>query len=373
MAKFAGASFISALALDTDIVLAALLALILPKRLSLMGTIGLLGGALLWLLYCAGIVPGVRDAGFATFGWSLAAMLSGVSAWAWRRLFHSDLDSAAGRLETIFAGRRQLLIINAGGLGGANASTSRRTSRAIDLQLHRTQGNEPAPSLRLWLGGAFAPATIGTRFWQIASPTLGAVFVGIVISLLTSRAEGAREFGMFLSVMLCLQGTVLLLPPLERLFCRKNTELELLALLPTGADAKRTVLAAVFQPLLGLSAAQALPGLIALFSLQATSWAAHARNAVAELGLVIVFAIAATVVCALRSLVGRPTPKIVSFLFYTGLVEIGIVVQFFPFSTIWANAAVVGLLLALAVLLVWSGISAWREFQRRPHPFLLNS
>ncbi len=371
------AGFSALLAFNTLIVLSMFLSQLLPSTWSMAsGAAGLLP-FVMYLLAGRGLMPGVRDAGFALLGWGVIALLALVFAWRLRALFQAGSDNSTdGNRLVLQRFRRQLL----SGSGGANLTSLDLSSLGVAkyAQLDSAGPDEPVRALQAWLGSPFTPVPAWMQFRRYALPLLlmvAAAALAVAMGIINSMALVIVIFGQ--NAYLVVRN--IFLPRLQAVFAGKDSDVELLALLPglgNGQRAKRIALNAIYRPWLIACAVQFLIIFVAIVALR-TEIGQQMRvpGEVLNLSSVAIMLLLTDLVAGtlmLNAIVGRITSLWIDLLMLLPAMFISILWAHFPFSTIANNVLGMLLLLAFVVPLAWLLVPAWRRFQSRPHPFLLH-
>ncbi|MGO4502246.1 MULTISPECIES: hypothetical protein [unclassified Dyella] len=335
-------------------------------------------------------LPRPAEPGFPLLGGTIALVFALIALGCWRRVAHSDQPYGGMGAPMMM----QFGAASRGGWGswggaGMDASTLIRRNPAWlqpRVELRQSGPAHPVTSLRIGLGGVFAPLTTGGRAMQL-SIVLGASLI-FVLQLGVQAVQ--RHPGHFsesfvhtgLVGMLMwgvgFGGSMIALLPIAQLvqrWMKQNAELPLLALMPGLGDAahvKRRLLCASLLPPLA-----ALGALMVLALVLATLLHASAIGTCA-LMLTLCGAMAFVSAFVVSVLGGRPLgrwPSIGLCLFGYVLFSVSIMVpllssgdQVHGYVTWFVGAW--GVLLAL---LAWLALRGWRGLARRPHPFLANS
>lgn len=369
----AGAS--AMLAFATCMALLTLIAPLLPNSLgTASGAFGLLP-VLCWLLADKGVLPGVRDAGFPLYAWSAATVMAVVLVVRYRALLAQTADDASDGF-VLGRYRRQLI---AGGFNADSALQDQPTLAAEkQVRLERAGPGNPAQVVRAWLGAPFAPMSLPTQVRHYLLPltlSAAAALVFVAVGMVNTMALVIIIFGQ--NIYFAQRN--LFLPRLQRVFAGNGGDVEFLGTLPgmgSGSTARHAALAAVFTPFLTACAmqfvfvvalARAMSGVIG-HQLQ------HGQSFdLASIFVALICADLGLAVLLLNAMVGRTVSRWAEVPLLLLAMFVALTLTHVPFASTVLNALEAALVSAFAVPLAWAGISAWRAYRRRPHPFLLDS
>ncbi len=335
-------------------------------------------------------LPRPTQPGFAPFCASLAFCFAALAWMCWRRVLHSEQP-----YEGTFGSplMMQLRSMHRGWGSWSNssmdASTLVRRNPAwlqARVTLSHSGPSHPVTSLRIGLGGLFAPLTVGSRAAQLAL-----VLGTSLLFVLQLGAQAARRHpGHFsesfvhsgLTGMLLwgvgFGGTMLAILPISQLtqrWMKQNAELPLLALMPGLGDAervKRRLLSASLLPPLAAQGALMLLTTMMAILLHSSLLSTFALLLTLAGSMIFLTAFIMSV------LGGKPLgrwPSVGLCLFGYLLFSVSIVLPVMG-SGDHIFRYVIAFLVAWAVLLAilaWLALRGWRGLVRRPHPFIANA
>lgn len=335
-------------------------------------------------------LPGPVEAMFPLVGGAFALFFALLALVCWIRLLRS------GQLAGGSMGAPMLMQFSAGSRGGwgswgdagADASTLiRRNPSWLQPRVSLSQSGpaHPVASLRIGLGGVFAPLTVGGRAVQFGVLLAASLFFVLQVAMQATQTHAHHTSDNFVHAGMVgmmmwgvgFGGSMLALLPIAQLaqrWMKQNAELPLLALMPGLGDAhqvkRRLLCASLLPPLVSLAA-------LTVFAL-VMSMLLH-FSAIGTLALVLTLCGAMAFVCAFAISVigGRPLgrwPSVGLCLFGYGLFAVSIIFPMVGGSTgqhyiAWFLAA----WSVLLALLAWLALRGWRGITARPHLFLANS
>lgn len=338
-------------------------------------------------------LPGPGEPGFVP----LAATAMGVSlalcVLCWRRQLRSDDPYRQAWTQPMVLQFRR---IGRGGWGGLSCGLPDAGQQIRQqpewmrpsIALGPSGPQQPRYSLRVALGGMFAPLTPLGRVRQLAVSLLPSVLVVALLSLQAARRHGGLDhaaawvshegalLGWFIAFV-GLLATLLSAMQLGQRWQRHNGELPLLALLPglgSPAQARRALLQASLLPGVGLQlGAMALVAALAL-GLHMDAVAAGSLL-LTQLGGIVLLVAFTFMVLGGRPLSGWGGGALVVASFV--LVGTSLFVSMLGReATRLAGGDVLAALLAgwivLLAVLCWLGGRGWRGLHRRPHAFMVN-
>lgn len=335
-------------------------------------------------------LPRPAEPGFPLLAGSIALVFALIALVCWRRV---------ARAEQPFGGMGAPMMMQFGAAtrgdwgswGGAGMDPStliRRNPAWLQprVELRQSGPAHPVTSLRIGLGGAFAPLTRGGRAMQLSIVLGTSLFFVLQLGVQAAQhhAEHFNESLVHTGLVGMLLwgigfgGSMLALLPIAQLaqrWTKQNAELPLLALMPGLGDAqdvKRRLLCASLLPPLA-----ALAALIVLAWILATLLHASTAGTYA-LVLTLCGAMAFVSAFVLSVIGGRPLgrwPSVGLCLLGYVLFSVGVFVPMMS-SGDQIHSYLVWFLGAWAVLLAllaWLSLRGWRGLAQRPHPFLANS
>lgn len=336
-------------------------------------------------------LPRPAEPGFPLLGGALALFFALIALGCWRRVARADqpYDGSMGAPMML-----QFRATSRGGWGswggdGIDASTLIRRNPAWlqpRVELRRSGPAHPITSLRIGLGGVFAPLTRGGRAMQLSIVLGASLFFVLQLGVQAAQRQPGHFTHSFIHSGLVgmlmwgvgFGGSMLALLPIAQLvqrWMKQNAELPLLALMPGLGDAqhvKRRLLCASLLPPLAAQGALMVLALVLATLLHASAISTFA------LMLTLCGAMAFVSAFVVSVLGGRPLgrwPSIGLCLFGYVLFSVSIMVPLLSSSdqvhgyVAWFLGAW-GLLLAM---LAWLALRGWRGLAQRPHPFLANS
>lgn len=336
-------------------------------------------------------LPGLLDPAFVPFSAAASACFAVVSIICWTRAVRSANPyggSLGAPLITQFRAAMRTGWTGLGGTGMDVASHIRRNPAWLQprVELRHSGPAHPVNSLRVGLGGLFAPLTKGGRAKQLG--IVGAASAFFVLQMVVQAAQrNHQDFATSLlhaglvSMMMWgvgFGGSMLAVMPVAQLsqrWARQNAELPLLALLPGLGDATRAkrqlLLASLLPPIAGQLALMVLTLVLAALL--------HA-SALSTAAVVLTLAGAIAFLCAfiLSIIGGRPLGRWAAVglcIFGYALFSVSILVPMLGASTVVHEyvAWFVAGWGALLVTLSWLALRGWRGLAHRPHAFLANN
>lgn len=369
-----GAVGISAmLAFGTCFALMTWIAPLLPSSLSLAGSLAGLVPLAFWILADKGYLPGVRDSGFPLYAWSAAVAMAAVAFY--RR---SALLGEAGGERSLILGRVRKQLVT----GGVGWDTSIQDftgfGTAQGIQLENAGPRHPVRAMQAWLGNPFAPVSAPMQLRRYLLPLFVSVLTALVF--VSMKLVGTMD----LVVAMFGQNTYFVLrsifvPRLRAVFAGQSSDLDWLGTQPgigRGAAVKRVVLGAVYRPFLLACAMQFVFILVLAQAMSGTIAHQFEHGSgfrLASVAVALIIGDAAAAILMLNALVGRAVHTFSEILLIIVAMFVATTLPDVPYASTTRNVLEIMLVSTLIVPLAWSGISAWHKFQRRPHPFLLDS
>lgn len=335
-------------------------------------------------------LPGPVDAKFPLVGGAFALLFALLALGCWLRLLRSAEVSRASMGAPMLMQFSSSARGGFGSWGDAGMDTStliRRNPSWLQprVSLHQSGPAHPVTSLRIGLGGVFAPLTTGGRSLQLGVLLAASLFFVLQVAMQATqqRAHHTSESFMHAAMVGMMMwgvgfgGSMLALLPIAQLaqrWMKQNAELPLLALMPGLGDAKlikrHLLCASLLPPLVSLAGLTAFALVMAMML--------HAST-MGTCALLLTLCGAMAFVCAfvISVIGGRPLGRWPS----VGLCVFGFVL--FATSIIFpmvnsdpGRGYVIWFLAAWSVLLVllaWLALRGWRGMAQRPHLFLANS
>lgn len=361
-----------------------------------LGVTGGLAFALLprWVAMWLGFIPALYigahntlhigspfDAGVQRWLWLALAVCASVDILRWNQLLRRSNNDYTGWNSTMLMQLRHNAV-SGGGITGSQWSAWRAPAgRKTPVDLRGVAPAQPVKAIEVALGGWYVPQTLAGRMRSFARVLLPALlFIPLIVFMnlghslralwYTLGASAALWIGLGGGVMLAL-GTA----NLVQTRWRNHADGALLALLPglgTGAQANRNVVRAIFsKPAFGLAVLTLC--MLAPMPFMRLDIAAFLAAILVEAGFAALGALA-----VLRILVGRPLGIFVKVglgLLLIVLVDASAILAFTTQASKWSAGLQLEWWLVLAWLVLggvatWRALVAWRQLQRRPHPFL---
>jgi len=337
-------------------------------------------------------LPRPVEPAFASLCTGIAVFFALLSLAFWRRMIRSVQPYSADFGAPMLMQMHCTSVRGAwGSWGGASmdpSATIRRNPAWLQprIALGDSGPAHPVQSLRVGLGGMFAPLTLRSRAMQIGVVLLVSLLFMLQMGVQASQRHTAHVSDHFIhSGLLALLllgvgmgGSMMAVLPIAQLmqrWAKQNAELPLLALLPGLGDARQVkrhlLCAALLPPVIGLVALM-LAMLILAMLLHASALALCAS-------LLTLVGIAAFLTAFVVSVIGGrplgPWASVGLCVLGYGLFFTSILVPMFdsgntasPFVYVFAAAWAL-----LLTLLSWLARRGWRGLEKRPHPFLANS
>jgi hypothetical protein len=343
-------------------------------------------------------LPGPSRQGFASWAAVSVVAMAVCAVLRWRQLMRcADIHTHGLRRPLILGLNRDVLGVGAAGATDDPDALHLLRQRADWLQrridLRHTGPRFPRRALRVALGGVLLPQTWKGRLCSLIPVGL-AFCVFALVSLIGTGDHGQRGHVLvdiastghffFVDLFIALAGAivvVMVVARLKHLWRSVNTELPLLALLPGLGDSRQarrallratltwplTMLAGVLLALLAMAAATRM-------SLLATTFLVLVPAGCGGMAVVLVVGIMGG--WPTRLLRVCVTAIVAATCILTSL-SVCLPILLFPaLNPHQQFAAACALALAwllLAVVMGGVGRRGWREYHRRPHPFLANA
>lgn len=348
---------------------------------------GLLPAAYVTLHYALHI-PSPLDPRFLHWGTPLLVLLLATDIVCWRRLLRSETPTTFGwGTATIF--QLPSSTFPGGGLANMQWAWGQSAKRPAQVDLRKVGPHAPTATIQVALGGWYVPQTVVARLRTAGWLAIAILGVGAIMLLVNLGQMHEPvwhkvlvilgvSIGLWVGLFGAMMLTFVTMAVLQRRW-QREAELALLALLPgLGRDAPvcRSLVRAslvkpaiVFALLWGFMAATTLPMHLGFTS-------------IVLLGLIEAGAACVTAAMALRTFAGRPpgtAGKLVLMAVILLLMNATGVLAFIAPTPHLERIGVLaewGLAAAWIVLGAWMArmaLHAWRDLQRRPHPFLANA
>jgi len=330
--------------------------------------------ACMQILHSHGLIPGLSEPGFVSFGWSFAALTMAIVVWRWVAALDTQPDCASWTTPLVLQAPRKVgmgaTLNNWDALVGADRNGLSRLAL-----LDGADRRSAVHALRVWLGGAFVPVGAQARFGQVAIVVLPMLVV-VALSLIgRNTASSWTFFVVFVGGALFPLMIMSVAPArLQRLHTDASGELSLLALLPgiDSATAKRALLtAALGLPIKAL-------GLFYAFVVATTVMMRGDGATLLALTIGALAALAFGTVLSLSIVAARPVPRAAMLL----ICSLGLVLLFAtPIALVageqghaldFASNGLLAGWLTLYAMLAWLLVRGHGAYLRRPHAFLLN-
>ncbi|HEX7817476.1 hypothetical protein [Dyella sp.] len=337
------------------------------------------------------LLPGVDSPDFIR--WAAPAAWVGL-AWAlWRwHVIVRDCDEFNERRSRPMVLYLRRLDTRGGAdwFGNADSSTAIRQRpqwQQAAADIRGTGPSAPQRSLRIMLGGWYAPRTL--RGYLVSISQVGMLLLVFLVIGVSSKLKAGENFSALLSILwmpglvsVAAYGTALVTvvctTRLALRWRRVNAELPLMALMPGFGgpeETKRRLLRTALRLPVGVQLAMTAL-ILAVVLYRGTDPAVLTAIVLSQLAC-----IALVPMMILRIFGGRPLP---TWLLNTGCIVIFVLINFncvLPMTMIAGHAHTVVDTIAMVVGAIWSMVllatvplarTGWRALQQRPHAFLAN-